>query len=189
MNIRKRGNDSQLRWGRGSSRGLWWGSKAQALDSYRFVRNSLLWFLFHGLGPHSQVLVQSAPSSAQQRAPCPLTVLRRHTSSVPQTVHANKVLCYQLLNNKNKKRTEFSPCLRFPCVHLLLPIRPLFVSYQFFLGQTTSHLPVFTVQANRFHWLPHAANHQPHKPDILLPWPLPSNLLFYLEPFSLRSYW
>lgn len=114
MNIRKRGNDSQLRWGRGSSRELWWGSKAQALDSYRFVRNPLLWFLFHGLGPHSRVLVQSVPSSAQQRAPCPLKVLRRHTSSVPQTVHANRVLCYQLLNNKNEKRTEFSPMLEIP---------------------------------------------------------------------------
>lgn len=134
MNIRKRGNDSQLRWGRGSSRGLWWGSKAQALDSYRFVRNSLLWFQLHGLGPHSRVLVQSVPSSAQQRAPCPLTVLRRHTSSAPQTVHANKVLCYQLFNNKNEKRTEFSPCLRFPCVHLLLPIRSLFLT-SFFWGK------------------------------------------------------
>lgn len=58
-----------------------------------------------------------------------------------------------------------SPCLGY----LLLPIRPLFVSYQFFLAQTISHLPIFTAQATKFHWPPHAAKHQPHKPDIRLP--------------------
>lgn len=68
----------------------------------------------------------------------------------------------------NKKWTELSSVLRISMC-LSAPAYNAFVSYQFFLGQTTSHLPVFTAQANKFHWPSHAANHQPHSLTFCFP--------------------
>lgn len=160
------------------------GSKAQTLESHRSVRNSLLWFLLHGLGPHSRVLAQSVSSSVQQRAPCPLKVLRRYTNSAPQTVHANKVSCYQLLNDENKKRTEFSPMLGIPLCSPA-PAYKAFACFSPVLSRANYFSsPCFHCSGQQVPLAtPHCQPPAPH-PDILFPWPLPSNLLSYLEPFS-----